>query len=193
MPVSKSPMPCTRFANCPRALLTVPPMEAMSLALLPITVAMASSWFTFSRMRFTSSKNPFNPSAPVAPALLNAWNALYVASAWSLAAFCISAAVFMACVAKKVSPAVTPLINAPPGTSKLNATAAICVASVMASMPSLNCDAPFCPLAMASVYFNWALYSFSMIWRAVAVSPATLASTSAALSVSAVAFRCASE
>ena len=45
---------------------------------------------------------------------------------------------------------------------------------------------------MAMVYFNWALYSFSMIWMTEVVTPAILASAAAALSVSAVASRWAS-
>ena len=90
------------------------------------------------------------PSEAVAPDLLIESYAFFNASPCSLAAFCMAAEDFMALVAKNVSPATTPLIRIPPGTSKLSATAAICMLSVMASTPSLNWADPLAPLAMAT-------------------------------------------
>ena len=68
-----------------------------------------------------------------------------------MAIFCSSTAVSIADTAKADNPPTTSLTSGPPGTSNVNATAAILAAVTMLSMAPFMADAPFAPSVMALV------------------------------------------
>ena len=68
-----------------------------------------------------------------------------------MAIFCSSTAVSIADTAKADNPPTTSLTSGPPGTSNVNATAAILAACTMLSIAPFMADAPFAPSVMALV------------------------------------------
>ena len=95
--------------------------------------------------------NPSSPDALRAPAFAMSLPLLYSLSPNSLAIFCSSTDVSNADTAKADIPPTRSLISGPPGTSSVNATAAILAACTTLSIAPFMADAPFAPSVMALV------------------------------------------